>query len=196
MRYLVLLLFFLPACSIGQSVQSIVTKKTVSGKAKSLFERGNKYLVNGVTDKAISDFDKVIKISPNFIDAYMKRGSGKYDLRDYKAAEIDFEKVIALNADYQPKALYLLAISEKNQRKFEEAISHFEQYISSAAKATKIKAKAKKHIEQSRFLEYAFKNPVPFEPKTLGTNINSTTHAEYFPALTACLLYTSPSPRD
>jgi len=180
-KWILLALFFIPSLAYGQE---IVTKKTATGKAKSLFDRGMKYVFNGVDDKAVCDFEKVIKIEPTFIDAHIQLAAIHYDRKKYTEAEKGFENVLALSTDYQPKVFYTLAVSESKQNKFQEAIGHFEQYINSNPKSEKLKAKAEKYIDKVKFASQALKNPVPFEPKSVGNNINSP-NAEYLPALTA-----------
>ncbi len=60
--------------------------------------------VVGSTHKdAIDDYDKTIKLNPDYADAYFNRGVVKNALGDHKGAINDFEKTIKLNPSYKKK---------------------------------------------------------------------------------------------
>ncbi len=172
--------------------QDVMTKKQVSGKAKNLYERALLYSGDGKYDKAISDIEKVISIEPSFIDAHIQYGAILYDLKKYAEAETRFEKAIELKADYKPNVYYMLAITEAKQNKYEESVEHLEAYLASDHKSSRQRTRATEKIKQYTFTANAMKNPVPFDPKSLGDMVNSD-WPEYLPALTAdgeTLIYT------
>ena len=60
--------------------------------------------VSGRNEQAIIDFDKAIKLKPDYINAHLKRGVanyslGRFDPEDYREAIKDFDEVIRLNPD-------------------------------------------------------------------------------------------------
>jgi len=59
--------------------------------------RGIAYEKKGQFEKAILDYDKVISIEPNLIDAYNKRGNSYLVLSKYEEAIADFSKAIQIN---------------------------------------------------------------------------------------------------
>jgi tetratricopeptide (TPR) repeat protein len=59
--------------------------------------RGIAYYRQGQIEKAISDYNKAIKINPEFAAAYPNRGYVYHSERKYKKAHSDYEKVIELN---------------------------------------------------------------------------------------------------
>jgi len=74
-KYIVFIALLLP---LNLFAQSFTTKKTAEGKAKKLFDRGMKYVFNGLDDKAMADFKKVVGIEPTFIDAHLQNIFLKY----------------------------------------------------------------------------------------------------------------------
>lgn len=185
-------LFLIVFTCFTSTAQDFVTKKTAKGKAKNLFDRGMQYLINGKDDKALHDFYKVITIEPSFIDAHLQIAAIKYDRKELAAAENGFEKVLSINEDYNPKVFYTLAKTEARLEKYQEAIEHFEIFLTKPSKSQKLRDKANNYIAQYKFIAIAKQNPVPFQPKNLGNNIN-TNAFEYLPSLTAdseTLIYT------
>ena len=194
MRFFIIpfLLLFLQNIIAQDLQKSYTTKKTATGKAKKYYDKGMEYNLKGSNNKAALEFEKALKVAPNFIDAQIQWAAMKYDMKQLPEAEQGFEKVLAIDPAYQKKVLYVLGLTEMNMKKFDEAATHFDQYIQSGAKNETLIKKAKKSLIQARFSETAYNNPVPFEPKNLGDQIN-TTSAEYLPSLTAdgeTLVYT------
>ena len=190
------LIFF--QCSVAQKGSTILsgdylTAKTVSSKIKKSYDKGVQYARAEQNDKAIKEFEKILKQSPNFIDAQIQLSAIHYDMKNYDKAEQGFEKVVQLDPLYKKRVLYTLALAEMRSKKFDEAIVHFQQYIDSKPKNESLPKRAKKHIKTSEFMEGAYANPVSFQPVSLGKNIN-TQFPEYLPSLTAdgeYLVYTA-----
>ncbi len=177
------LLFLIVLVPTGIQAQ-YVTKKNANEKAVRLFDRGMKYVFNKLDDKALNDFKKVIQIEPNFIDAHIQIAAIYYSKKDYKTAEEKFEKVIAIDGDYEPKVYYTAARSESEQGKTKEAIAHFEEFLSKKSTYEKLNKKALAFLKQEKFKATAMSKPVPFDPKPVGAGIN-TNHLEYLPSITA-----------
>ena len=51
---------------------------------------------------AIVDYTKAIKIDPNYVEAYRKRGLAKETLKDYSGAIVDYTKAIEIDPNYAP----------------------------------------------------------------------------------------------
>jgi len=62
-------------------------------------QRASKELAKGDTDNALADYDKAIKLKPDYFAAYIGRGSGKYKKSDPRGALADYNKAIGLNPD-------------------------------------------------------------------------------------------------
>ncbi len=187
LQYILFIIILLGSQLTGFS-QEVITKKTATGKAKSLYDRGVKYSSNSIYTKALADFEKVIKLAPNFIDAHIQLAMVQYDLKAYAKAETSFEKALALDGEYKSRVYYMLATTEAYQEKYDEAIANYEAFIERAKPTSdteqNLKKRAEKHIKNYSFLKEAKKNPVPFDPQSVGSNIN-TIDQEYLPSLTA-----------
>jgi outer membrane protein OmpA-like peptidoglycan-associated protein/Tfp pilus assembly protein PilF len=182
-------------CSSAQPTTSekYITRKTASEKLKKSYKKGMKYSRAGENEKALKEFSKVLKKEPTFIDAQIQWAAIHYDMQNYEVAEQGFEKVIQIDSFYKKKVLYTLALAEMRMKKFDEAVLHFENYLAAEPNNKILEKKSKKHIANSRFMKMAYANPVPYEPKSLGGNIN-TRNPEYLPSLTADgkqLIYTA-----
>ena len=184
LKYTFLLVF---GFCLTQNVNAqVVDKKNASEKAVRLFDRGMKYVFNGIDDKAIDDFEKVIQLEPNFAQAHIQLAAIYYERKKYEKAEQNFKNALAISETYEPKVLYTLALTELKLNKKSEAIQHLEKFVSmdSHSKYDDLKKRAGTHLETIKFREKAMANPVPFDPKNLGEGIN-TTDLEYLPSLTA-----------
>ena len=173
------------------------TKRTATGAAKEAFKKGMQYSIQGENEKAIREFEKALKKVPDFIDAHLHWADIKKEQRRYGEAELGFERVVAIDPLYNSKVLYALGIVENRLEKYEEAIEHFQQYLDSNPRNEGLRKNAKRHLGNCQFrIEMANKR-VPFEPRSIGDNIN-TEADEYLPSLTAdgnTLVYTSKNTR-
>ncbi len=188
---------FLLCCSLLLFVQcgttqSLVTRKTAKGKALKAYEKGMSLLISEQNEKAINEFEKALKANPKFIDAQIQWAAAKYDQKKYQEAEAGFEKVLQIKEDYKTKVYYTLALTEWRLNKFDEATAHFEKFLSLPKANEKLKKQAAFHLANCKFAAYAYDNPVPFKPQSLGNKVN-TSNAEYLPSFTAdgkTLIYT------
>lgn len=191
---LILILF---VSGISQTVvlsQNYTTKKTAVGKPKKLYDEGVRYNILGEIDKALESFNNAIKADPNFIDAQIQLAAAYYKLNKFAEAESAFERVEKIDPNYEPEILFSLANLELKQDKFSEAAVHFEAYANSSKANPNKKAKALKTAKDVKFMELAMKNPVPFNPQSLGDKVNTPQYSEYLPVVTAdgeTLIYTA-----
>lgn len=59
------------------------------------FKRGTVYLALGKAKNAISDFDRVLEIKPDFIAARVSRGNIHLKQGSYDLAQLDFYNVVS-----------------------------------------------------------------------------------------------------
>ena len=69
-------------------------------KAEKFFHEAKKHLKAKRYPKAIKNFDKAIKLNPDYAEAYNNRGVAKGSLKKYVKAIEDFDHAIKLNPDY------------------------------------------------------------------------------------------------
>ena len=188
MKYIHILLIFsalLISLPFQSCSQSYATKKTAEGKTKRIFDRGVEYKKNGISEKAIKDFNTVIGFSPNFIDPYLQLASIYMGKKSWEKAAVNLEKAITIDPLYESRAKYYLGICNWELDNFEEAAQNFEEFLESyTSNRGTIKDKATVYLKNSQFAANAIKNPVPFDPQPLANTINSKA-PEYLPSITA-----------
>lgn len=191
LTYGVLFLLSLPAFS-----QKYITTQTATGKAKDSYNMAMQKLQTGDKNGALVDFTQTVETSPTFIDAYIQRASILRQLNQLDKAEEAFEKALALDANYDSRVLYGLALVEQQLKKYEEAALHFEAYANFAGADSKMVEKAKDLAAKARSLmptmptkiatsDKTKENVTMTEPQSMGSNINELASSQYFPALTA-----------
>lgn len=172
--------------------QNYTTKETASERIQKLYTKAVNYSRSEQYEDALKELMVILNLDPNFIDGYLHGGSIKYDQKEYAEAEQYFNKVLALDAQYSTRLLYQMGLTLWNQEKFMQASDYFDRFVTSNDRNEELKKRAAKYAANARFAAEAIKNPIPFEPKKLGINVN-TANAEYFPSLTAdgeALIYT------
>jgi outer membrane protein OmpA-like peptidoglycan-associated protein/tetratricopeptide (TPR) repeat protein len=173
--------------------QNYTTKATASEKVQKLYNKALHYSRSEQYEDALKELKDLLKLDPQFIDGYIQWAGIKYDQKEYAEAETYFKKAFNLNDQYSTRLVYQLALTLFNQEKFAESADYFNRFAQSNDRNEDLKKRAEKYAANARFAAEAIKNPVPFEPQKLSSNIN-TSNAEYFPSLTAdgmALVYTT-----
>ncbi len=176
-----ILLFSLPGHLFGQNGQSV---EDLSRRQQKLYDQIRSSNNQGQLGEALEGLNDLLEDAPNFTEGYHMRGSIHYEHLSYESAVEDFEKVFALEPDYDPLVQYQLALAEKGRENYSEAVKLLEKFISSGYKRESLIERAKKHLEDARFAETAVKNPIPFTPENIGAPI-STEDPEALPQLSA-----------
>lgn len=69
-------------------------------QAIALNNRGNIYNRRQFYEKALADYDRAIRLKPDYANAYNNRGSAYIDLGDYERAVSDFDRAIEIDPSY------------------------------------------------------------------------------------------------
>lgn len=178
---LIILLITLP---ISIFAQTYTTYKTANGKLKKSYEKARDQSRSGNYAAALKELDKILEQDPTFIDAQIRWAQIKYDQGFLAEAEQAYEKVLTIDPTYQPRLYYELALTELRQDKFAEAVPNFEAFLSQKDQNERLIDRAKIYAENARFAEKATKNPVPFKPEKIESDLN-TPLDEFLPTLTA-----------
>ncbi len=165
--------------------QDYTTRKNVTGKLKKMYKKAMDYNNQGKNKDAIREFEKILKKDPTFIDAQIQWAAMHYAEKQFSAAEQGFEKVLQIDSTYNTKVFYTLAMTEMRLKKYLEAANHFKSYQQLETRNQTLLKKADFYYKSSLLIHNAINNPVPFDPISLGTAINSEEHEEYLPSLTA-----------
>ncbi len=94
------------------------------------FKRSLKRMDDSNYKKALADLNKVLKLDPNYADAYYNRGTLKSRyLKEYKAAILDFNKAIEIDPTYT-SALHNRGKAKTYLEDYSGAITDFNKVIS------------------------------------------------------------------
>lgn len=173
--------------------QEFTTKNNASEKVQKLYQKAYHYTRGEQYDDAQEELKKAIKEDSTFIDGYALWGDIQYDSKQYLDAELAYKKALVLSADYNTMIHYRLGMALFNQEKYDESVIAFNNFLKSDNKYEDFKRKATSRIANAQFAATAIKNPVPFQPQKLSSNIN-TPNPEYLPSLTVdgkFLVYTA-----
>ena len=97
-------------------------------KARAYVRRGNAKDDMGDYKGAIADYDRAIKINPQYAKAYNNRGCAKDDTGDLRGAIADYDRAIEINPQYA-KAYYNRGCAKSDMGDHEGAIADYDQAI-------------------------------------------------------------------
>lgn len=182
MRYTSLLIFIF----VFQSAfaQDYITTATAPKKIQSLMETIEQQLMQNDLAGAQANLEKSISMAPNYIDGLLLLGELYNTENKYEEGKDVLLKSIALDPNYNSKQWFFLAESDWNLDEWDECIQTATQFLTYTNISAERKATAQQMIRNSVFAKDAVNHPVPFDPKNLGSNIN-TSGNEYFPSITA-----------
>ena len=177
-------LLFILSAKNTTAQENYITRKTAIGKAKEYFDESKKQFLQGDLKATVKLLDKAIEKEPTFIDAFFQKAIVFRSVNKNSEAEEAFEKALAISSTYEPNALFSLAEVESVLGKENEAVAHYQAFLQSSSKNQELRSKADTFVSNNAFITEAKKNPVPFNPISMDSSIN-TSAQEYFPCLTA-----------
>lgn len=184
--------FFFLACLAGllfsckmHAQPPVVT--TTNKKAIKYYDEG-KELIEKKNDfnKGIESMQKAIKTDSGFVEAYFYLGDVYLDqLQREKGVEM-YAKGLAVNPGFFPNYFVVCADEERKLGRYAEAKAHYENFNSrQRGNGNQIyRDRAEVGLKSCNFALTAIAHPVPFNPKNMGSGVNSA-DCEYFPAITA-----------
>ncbi len=120
--------FVRPALAISPTQQKSAIS-TNRMNAESLFERGTKKIARGDYQGAITDFDRVIELNPNYIEAYCNRGMAHLGLGNLSQAIAEFDLALQV-APRHADALNRKGIVLAQQGNLDRAVDSFGRALS------------------------------------------------------------------
>ena len=179
---------------LGQIDKSKLTTKNT--RAANFYERAARYFDAKNLEVAKRDLVDVVRLDPQFIEAWMLLGDVHYDLNEFEQSVEAYQKAIEIDPDFFVLNWYNLARAELKSGEYASAKNHLEKYLSGKINES-TRTRAEDYLKMAVFGDSLVKNPVPFNPINLGDSINSQYH-EYFPTLTIdeqTLIFTRRMPR-
>ncbi|HRH70077.1 MAG TPA: OmpA family protein [Flavobacteriales bacterium] len=164
---------------------------TTDKSAIKRFESGSECMRMQKWECAESEFSKAAEADERFVEprimlAEIAEQQGKDDV-----AMTRYREAIAVDPRFFPIALLHLADLEFKAGQYAQAEKNYQTYLEMEEEPQR-KARARMGLKNCAFAAKAIQQPVPFEPKNLGPNVNSV-DPEYYPCLTAddgTLIYT------
>ena len=174
--------------------------KDSSKKLQSKFAKSAELAAQKKFEEAIKLCDQILKKENDNIDVLLRQSTYFSSLKNLDLSELGFAKAIKLNPDYDARMYYSLGRVQFEAKKYTESSSNFDMFLEKNKKKSKLIKKAQSLRDRSKFIAEAIKNPVPFNPIRMGSEIN-TDKWECLPVLSAdgsSLLYLTidPSERD
>ncbi|QQR98088.1 MAG: PD40 domain-containing protein [Sphingobacteriales bacterium] len=160
----------------------------IPDKAQKFYNNAQSFAQKTQYTEAIVELKNAIQTYPTYVDAKIFLAEIYYTTKKYndcisvlEQAKQDIKSIYpSLN---QTKMFWLLADAYLKEKNYLKTRENANLYLSQQKKTDYGTQKSERLIKMATFIENALKNPVSFEPKNLGPNINSASD-EYFPVLT------------
>ena len=148
--------------------------------------------------KAHQQVLKAIVEDPNYAEAWLLEGEIGIETKDYDLALIGYENALASDSMLFPPAAISLARLYDSRGSYKREIALLRWYQKAAKGNAVIDETVAEMLELASFRDWTMNHPVSFEPKSLGTAINSIAE-EYVNMLSfdgSQLLFTRKMPID
>jgi flagellar motor protein MotB len=178
----IILLFFLLIFTVDAFSQ--VNYSTTDKEAIRYFASANQSIDDRLYPQAISLLQKAIAADSKFIEAHALLGDIMHQVKNNKGSIDEFNKVIALNADYSRAVYVKIGEMEISEGLYNEALIHLKKYIGFTGIPEANRYHAQKLVKDCLFAMETLKHPIVFKPINMGASIN-TAADEYSPVSTA-----------
>ncbi len=183
LKWTFLFLFFHSFILNAQPKKSPKDYGIKSKKALELYHKANEQIRYKNFPRAVEHLNAALAIEPNFQDALYNLGYSYFFDKNYSKAHETFDKLYQINKNYNLEFFFYYGLTHFHKLQYNKSEEFLTQYINGKA-SPQLVEKAKITLSKAKFAKEAIKNPVPFQPKNLGKNIN-TADEEYLPSLTA-----------
>ena len=151
-----------------------------SSKTQQQFEKAFQFYNIQEYENAISEIHKLLKKSPDFVEATLLLADIYHDTRSTENEIKSLES--ALQYSQNPLIYYRLGKANYSGGNYEKALFNFEKYALSKGVSEVRKTEVQQLLKSCRFAIDAVKSPVDFNPERLSENIN-TVDDEYWPSI-------------
>lgn len=147
---------------------------TNSKKAVKYYKNAKKQYDNRKYPKTIKYLDKALDVDPKFTDALLLKAELSLKLKDDDQAIKSFERMFAADSMSFPKSAITLSKLYLDKFRFTDAVNLLRWYVQVPNQKSALTNQAKDLLEVAEFREMAFSNPVKFDPRNLGDNVNTS----------------------
>lgn len=183
MRSYLTILLLLISC-LGHTNLFSQEYHTSSNKALKLYKQGIAFYDFVDYTSAEDYFKQALDVDDKFYEAYLMLGELFSKQKRYAEAAGNYIKAVRIDSLFYKPVFFNLANAELLSGAYKEALIHYNVYIVQKGISENNKSQAIKNIADCEFAIEAMKEPVPFNPVSVGNGIN-TTADEYWPSITA-----------
>ena len=184
MKYLVIIaLLLFTSCSVTRNSYSQGLHST-SNKAVKAYNEGMESYDYLDYQKAEVLLRVATSSDPEFYEAYMMLGELYTKQKKFSEAAANYFAAINLDSTSYKPVFFSLANAELMSGDYHNALNHYKTYLRNKGNSEKNRLLAVKNIRNCEFAIEAMKKPVPFNPISVGSTIN-TDEDEYWPSITA-----------
>ncbi len=180
----VITIFLLAASLLTASTASAQSYHTRSGKALRAYNDGLTLYDYFDFAKAESSFREALSVDAGFFEAYMMLGELLSKQKRFSEAVKNYRSAIKLDSMFFKPVFFSVGMAEMKSGDYANALVHLKVYLAQTGMSEKNTLVAEKNVKNCEFALNAMKNPVPFNPISMGSAIN-TTDDEYWPSITA-----------
>jgi outer membrane protein OmpA-like peptidoglycan-associated protein len=191
---LLLFSFLISAAASAQQRDLSTSDKKAIANYQSALEAYDKYDYY----KAELFLREAVKSDKRFIEAFLILSQVYQETGRTEEAIVAAETAVAINPNFFPLVYFNLGNMLLSRGEYQRALDHFSKFVGFRNIRPESKDLALLRMEGCRFGLNALQNPVPFEPKNLGSNVNSNMD-DYWPSLSAdenTLVITVNTPKD
>ncbi|MGI6339880.1 MAG: OmpA family protein [Bacteroidales bacterium] len=169
---------------LGFSSSFAQSYHTSSNRALRIYKEGLKMYDYFEYHAAEDLFKQAIAVDDKFYEAYMMLGELFYKQKRYAESTLFYRTAVKIDSLFYLPVLFNLANSEMMSGDYKNALQHYHAYLSQPKTSVKNRELALKNVRNCEFAIEAIKNPVQFNPISVGEGIN-TINDEYWPSITA-----------
>lgn len=171
---------FILGCATAQDVEL----RTDSRKAKRYFKDAKEYIENRQIDMAIDATKEATVEDPDFLDAWVLLSEIYHYEKKFDKKEKALREVVRIDPKFEPGYFIQLANLSYRDGRYKKAkndLIGYTEHTNNNPDKNEVYLDLKKRID---FAVNAVENPVDYNPKNLGRNVN-TKYDDYWPSLTA-----------
>lgn len=146
---------------------------TNSKSAIKYYNKAKKQYDEKKYPKTVKYLDKALAVDANFSDALLLKAELSLLLNDDNQAIRCYERAFAADSMAFPRTAITLSKLYMTKYRFSDAVNILQWYVRVTDRNEKFFIMASELLDVARFREYAFNNPVDYQPVSLGDNVNT-----------------------
>lgn len=183
MKNFAIIIFIITFCALPCNSYS-QGLHTSSNKAMKAYNEGITAYEYLFYSKAEINFKEALSIDNRFYEAYIMLGDLMAKQNRYSEAAANYKTAVKIDSLFFKPVFFTLANAEIMSGDYVNALVHFKVYLAQEGMSARNRIVALKNVKNCEFAINAIKHPIPFNPVSVGSGIN-TTDDEYWPSITA-----------